>query len=1497
MELKAVLSLRDKLSAKMKQASSSVHAMSQQVNQAKGQIERLSESKGLSINMQTNISEIVSQTKTAVNQLHASVDDQRLELDTMLNTQGWNLEDMEGSMSQLSSFLEQNEGKIEDYTRKLDLLKQKQSELSDTAKVSTKMGIENQIDSLQKKLEQIEVAKADFARWQEIRLKYDTLQQAEAEVQTLENALQELNSHNVAVRAYLDFKEDALKQVYNIDDKLKALQKKVISPVLRLKDKLSGPLDKAKSAIRSVGSVVAAPVVKVKDSATKALNNVRSGLAKVAGTVAYPIIKLKDAASPVVKTVSSAIKTVAGKVWDVTVKAVDKATPVIKKIGSGLGNLSKLAAKGLVIGATAAAGVAVAATGSATSKQQAVNSTLAQTGLSREEYGQEFSDIIGNLYKNNMGEDYSDLANSLAQVAQITGTTGAGLEGLTNNALLLRDTFDFDVSESVRSAKMMMDQFGISGNEAYNLIAQGAQLGLNKNGDLLDTLNEYGVHFKQLGFDSTEMMNMLVNGANSGTFSVDKLGDAVKEFGIRAKDGSDGTKQAFKDLGLDANRLTKAFATGGAEGKDAFKEVTKALASMEDPVKQNQAGVALFGTMWEDLGAEGVLAMAKLTGEVEGGTEALKRLSEVKYDDLGSAFGSLKRTFQESVLNPIGEALLPTVTNAVNVLRGFADQLGEAIRSGDMSSVAAVFEEMFSAGVTVANSALPMIVGAVTSGVAGLADVIRQNAPSMAEAAISLVLSLATGISQMLPSVLAAGVSILQSLMGGISSNMPQLLSVSAQLIVTLVTGLASGLPTLLQSGVVLLTNFVLGIIQNLPTLVAAGIQAIGSLAQGIISSLPLIISSAIQIVVSLVNTVLSNLPALMQLAAQVVLSFVQGLVANLPTIVQGAISMLQSLINSITSNLPAILQTGIQIILSLAAGIIQAIPTIISCIPQLIGGIIDSIFSTDWIAVGGDILAGIADGFMSGFTSLVDSVKGLWSDFTGWLFGESEESGASASSGIASGMTSGAGEVKSAASYISETANAGFTLDTAGIYMQGANATNSLATGISSGTENSLVAASNVSSATTSAFTLPDLSGQGLNATNSLASGINLNSSAPVLAANNVASTTASGFTLPDVSGQGLNATNSLASGISMNASVPLAAANNVSNLTAAGFVLPDISGEGTNAANSLASGISSGTETAVGAATNMSSQVASAAATEVDVKINADVTSLESFKTQIDSLATSASSSLQKLPETFTSAMDSSNSTVTSAMAQMKTTVTQGTTSVTTVVSASMAANQAVVVAGIAIINGVITAGMLLMVSAVTNGCNQAVAASRSCVSSIQSTFASVNLYSSGVNMMSGLVNGMNAMRGSVMATASSIASAAASSINNALKIHSPSRVTTDSGEYTGEGLAVGMKNSLPEIKKSAETMAEAAVPEKENPYDGLLSAQPIGEGGDTSVFNNNSSKSTVVRKIYKIDKIIENVTITNEADEDRLVQKILEVLADDFDETAENMGEEDE
>ena len=37
-------------------------------------------------------------------------------------------------------------------------------------------------------------------------------------------------------------------------------------------------------------------------------------------------------------------------------------------------------------------------------------------------------------------------------------------------------------------------------------------MGLDKNGDLLDTINEYSVHFKDAGYSAEEMFNSLKNG-------------------------------------------------------------------------------------------------------------------------------------------------------------------------------------------------------------------------------------------------------------------------------------------------------------------------------------------------------------------------------------------------------------------------------------------------------------------------------------------------------------------------------------------------------------------------------------------------------------------------------------------------------------------------------------------------------------------------------------------------------------------------------------------------------------------------------------------------------------------------------------------------------------------------------------------------------------------------------------------------------------------------
>jgi len=350
-----------------------------------------------------------------------------------------------------------------------------------------------------------------------------------------------------------------------------------------------------------------------------------------------------------------------------------------------LGSLKKLAA-GFAIGVAVkkAADGLVHCAEKANELQQAYNTLQTQTGATDEEMNG-LEETLKNIYANNYGESFEDIAQSLSEVKNQTNLTDEALQTATESAIALRDTFGFEVAESSRTADMMMKQFNITAEEAFNLIAQGAQSGLDKNGNLLDSINEYSVHFEQLGFNAEEMFNMLANGAESGVFDIDKLGDAVKEFGIRAKDGSDTTIAAFELLGLNADEMQQKFAEGGDSAQDAFQQVITALSNTNDEVVKNTVGVNLFGTMWEDMGAAAVLALTNTNGEISATNDSLNKIKEIKYDDVGAAFEGIKKQLETGLIIPIGEKLLP-------VLNNFANFIYE-----HMPQIQLVFETVFSA--------------------------------------------------------------------------------------------------------------------------------------------------------------------------------------------------------------------------------------------------------------------------------------------------------------------------------------------------------------------------------------------------------------------------------------------------------------------------------------------------------------------------------------------------------------------------------------------------------------------------------------------------------------------------------------------------------------------------------------------------------------------------------------------------------------------------------
>lgn len=320
------------------------------------------------------------------------------------------------------------------------------------------------------------------------------------------------------------------------------------------------------------------------------------------------------------------------------------------------------------------AAVGTAAIKFSSDSQNAFQQFAAATGTATDEMGK-YKDMINNVYKDNFGESINDVAEAMATVNQnMSYLDDSALQRCTEYAYTLSDTFGYDVAESTRAADTLIKNYGVSAREAFNLITQGAQSGMDYSGEMIDSINEYSVQFKKLGLDAEDMFSIFANGAQNGAFNLDKVGDAVKEFSIRAIDGSDTTKQGFEALGMDAAKMAEKFGAGGDTAKEAFNEVIKGLASMDDPVAQSTAGVNLFGTMWEDLGPQVITSMSTASDAIDKSRESVEELANVKYDTLSGALGGLWRTIQVDVLQPIGNQLIPYVTKGINAIQKFTDK-------------------------------------------------------------------------------------------------------------------------------------------------------------------------------------------------------------------------------------------------------------------------------------------------------------------------------------------------------------------------------------------------------------------------------------------------------------------------------------------------------------------------------------------------------------------------------------------------------------------------------------------------------------------------------------------------------------------------------------------------------------------------------------------------------------------------------------------------------
>lgn len=496
--------------------------------------------------------------------------------------------------------------------------------------------------------------------------------------QALENAIKSYESAGTSVGKLKGAYDDQIKKQNELSQAYEQAQQR-LSKMEQERNSSERSMEKQKATVKQLGEEL--------EAQNKALEQAKIDLEK--GEQAYQKVgnkvqdwknKLNTAQSQLIKANRAVGENArylkeAEESTDGCAKSIDEFGKKVEDAGeltTSFGEKVKMAltTKGVSVATDALKAVADKVKEIAVESDAAATQLQAAGGLS-EELAEKYQDAMESIHGDNYGEDYADISEAMGQIVQVMGQLDpTAMKETAESAITLRDTFDMDYNETIRAADSLMKNMGLTGQEAFDYIAKGAQNGLNRSNELVDNLTEYSQLWGQAGFSAEEMFAILDNGLNNGAYNLDKVNDYVKEFGISLSDGR--MEDNLASFSTETQKLFKEWKTGGATTKDVFYSVIDDLSNMTS----EQEALTLASTMWSAVGEDNSLKVIQSLDDVNDKYKDVKgtmeELKEVKYSDLGSSVESLGRAVQDNFLDPIADTLLPAVKKGI-------DEITEAI--------------------------------------------------------------------------------------------------------------------------------------------------------------------------------------------------------------------------------------------------------------------------------------------------------------------------------------------------------------------------------------------------------------------------------------------------------------------------------------------------------------------------------------------------------------------------------------------------------------------------------------------------------------------------------------------------------------------------------------------------------------------------------------------------------------------------------------------------
>lgn len=592
-----------------------------------------------------------------------------------------------------------------------------------------------------------------------------------------------------------------------------------------------------------------------------------------------------------------------------------------------------------------------------------VNAYFGETGQAAEES----ANVIKSVYSDGVGESMDSVADAVLMVKKNLGDLSeTDLTNLTQQAITLDELYGIDMNETLRGVNSLMQQYGLTAQEAMDYIVVGTQNGLDKTNELGDNLSEYAGKFSQAGYSASEYFQLLDNGLKNGAYNLDKVNDAINEVTTRLVDGTLG--ESIGSFSTKTQELFTSWQNGGATQKQVIDSIVADIGNCTNQQEALNLAALAFGTMAED----GNLKFITSLTFVGSTYESVKGSAQGMFDATTTPMQQMEsntRKLQQALV-PLGEklaelanAILPPLVSVITTIGGWFERLPGPVQNFViiLGALLAAFTALTPviAAISVAMGALNIsmlpiiaVIAAVAAAIAGIIAII-QNWGAITQWFGELWNTICTGIGAMV-----------DSLKSWFSNLWTHLQSVW------------EGICNVVQTAVMLLGSIIQGAID----IITLPFQMIWENCKGIVSSvwegIKSVVSSAIHAVSSTISSVMGAIKNVISTVWNAISSKVSSVLNTIKTTVSTVFNAVKSVASSIWNGIKSVIS-------SVVDGIKSKVSSVFNGVKSTVTSIFNGIKSTAT-----SVWNGIKDAIIKPVEAAKNAVKGIIDKITGFFSG-----------------------------------------------------------------------------------------------------------------------------------------------------------------------------------------------------------------------------------------------------------------------------------------------------------------------------------------------------------------------------------------------------------------------------------------------------------------------------------------------------------------------------